>query len=98
MKIKLEVDVQEIVQGLFDDANDNFDPEYGIETDVDLKEEVKKNIVNQAKTEVLKLITEPVRQQIQDQVKGLVSSEYGSVVSKKVAEFVKDGRVKKYSS
>ena len=97
MKIKLELDIEDLMNDVISD-NAEFDSDCGVMVDFDLKEEITREIVRLAKDQVLKKITEPVRMNIHDQVKGLVISEYGKIVSNKVDEFVKNGTVKQYSN
>ncbi len=48
MKLKIEVDVEELVQELFDDC----DPEEGIE--VDIRKDIKLDIIHKTKVQVIK--------------------------------------------
>lgn len=94
MKIKVDIDLDELLQDIFDD----YDPEYGV--DVDLKEEVKNDIIFKAKQAVLTEIKQPIKDDIEDRIKILVKDAYASEVEEAVKGFVKDGVIKKgrYSS
>lgn len=97
MKLKIEVDLQDLMTDLFNDAN--YDPEYGHEVDFNLKEEVVNSIVKDSKEGVLKKIKEPILKEIQERVKILVQDSYGKEIEKAVEKFVKNGKVKeRYSS
>jgi len=88
MKIKVEIDLEELIQDLFED----YDPDEGI--DIDLRDDIKNDIVFKAKQAVLKEVKEPLRDEINSRVKILVKDAYADEVNAAVKEYVKKGKVK----
>lgn len=94
MKFKIEIDLNEIINELFED----FNPEYDT-IDLDIKSEVKKDIIFQTKREVLKEVKEPLKLEMQNRVKILVTDAFKDEVNNSVKEFVKNGKIKgRYSN
>lgn len=94
MKITVQVDVQEVLNELFED----FNPEYDT-MEFDLKDGIKDSIIGDTKRQLITFYGNEFKQQIQSQVKTLISEEIGTTVEKAVKDFAKNGKIEsKYNS
>lgn len=94
MKFKIEIDINDIMEGLFEDYHpdcDNF-PE------IDLKEEVMHEITRSTKNQVLEKYKGETESKIVERVKVLVDDKITKQIKKDVEDFVKNGKLKKYST
>lgn len=93
MKLKVEINLEELINDLFYDA----DPEEGV--DINLKEIVQDEIIHKSKQAVLSEIKKPILDEMNVRVKHLVKDAYSLEIENHVKEFVKSGKVKgRYSS
>lgn len=92
MKLKIEVDIENLVEGMFENAE--YDSDLGIRADINLKDDIKSEIIYETKQAVLKEIKEPIKKDISDRVKILVEDSYKKEVEKAVEDFVENGKVR----
>ncbi len=88
MKITVKVDVQEVLDELFED----FNPEYDT-MEFDLKDGIKDSIIGDTKRQLITFYGNEFKQQIQSQVKTLVTEEISTTIEKSVKDFAKNGKI-----
>ena len=99
MKLNITVDINEIIEGLFDQAGTDSEPGHGswvVTPDIDIKEEIKQDIINQVKTKVISNIGVTSRNQMDNKVKELIEQELIPKVNDHVAEFIAEGKMRHY--
>lgn len=89
MIINVKVDVTEAINELFYD----FNPEDNT-VEIDLKDIIKNEIVQQAKRAILQDGSFNIKTQMTNEIKKLVSESYEEHVGLKCAEFVRNGKLK----
>lgn len=94
MKIKVEIDIQNILDEMFE----NLDPHEGY-FELDLKDSIRDAIVGQTKREILKMQNTKITEQIQTEVKKLIEVSINDQIKKDVEDFSKNGKLtERYSS
>ncbi len=94
MKLKVEIDINEILSDFFED----FDPEYS-SAEIDLKSSVKYEIQRKVEYEVLNKYSDNLNTQMSNEVKKLIDKSFKELVESKCSEFVQNGKLKgRYSS
>lgn len=92
MKLKVTIDLDSLIEDLFVDCDPEYGPEY------ELKELVKLEIMQNAKSAILKEIKDPMKKDLESRIKILVEDSYKSEISSEIKSLLKDKKIRgKYS-
>lgn len=89
MKIKVEVDIQEILNEMFE----NFDPHEDY-FELDLKESIKDGIIGDVKRQIVQMHNKEMKDKIANECKSLINLEMSDMIKKEVQDFSENGKLK----
>lgn len=89
MKLKVEIDIQEILNELFED----FNPEEE-SFELDLKETIRDGIVGDVKRQIIQMQSQKIREQIISETKTLINKSINDKIKNDVEGFYENGLLK----